>query len=126
MKIDDSKDIKAVKFYDKIYTFQDIYQKDSVNTENPLDLLNFILSNNLSFPKFSIALRILLTLPVSVATGKRSFSKLKLMNTYLRTSMSQDRVSLSLIAIENEICAELNIDTIISNFVNIKSRSIKL
>jgi hypothetical protein len=41
-----------------------------------LEVLKFITKMNFA-PNLSIALKILLTLPISVASGKRSFSKLK-------------------------------------------------
>lgn len=40
-------------------------------------------------PNVSFALRILLTFPVSVASVKRSFSELKLMKIYIRSTMLQ-------------------------------------
>ncbi|CAN7950727.1 unnamed protein product, partial [Ixodes pacificus] len=40
-----------------------------------------------SYPNTCIALRILLTIPLSVASAERSFSKLKLIKTYLRSTM---------------------------------------
>ncbi|CAN7947913.1 unnamed protein product [Ixodes pacificus] len=51
----------------------------------PPDVLQFMLDNHLrdNFPNTWVLLRILLTLPVSVATAERSFSKLKLIKTYL-------------------------------------------
>ncbi|CAN8001781.1 unnamed protein product, partial [Ixodes hexagonus] len=56
----------------------------------PRDVLQFILDTHLrdNFPYTWVALRILLTLPVSVATAERSFSKLKLIKTYLRSAMA--------------------------------------
>ncbi|KAI9555023.1 hypothetical protein GHT06_020317 [Daphnia sinensis] len=44
------------------------------------------------YPNTVIALRILLTLPVSVAQGERSFSKLRLIKTYLRSLMGQEKL----------------------------------
>jgi len=48
--------------------------------EKPQDILRHIVASNAAddFPNFSTALRILLTIPVTVASGERSFSKLKL------------------------------------------------
>jgi hypothetical protein len=40
-----------------------------------------------------IAIRIFLTLPVTVAEADRSFSELKLIKTYLRSTMLQERLS---------------------------------
>nr|XP_047141523.1 uncharacterized protein LOC105843744 [Hydra vulgaris] len=55
----------------------------------PWDVLNYLYQNSLIslYPNTVVALRILLTLPVSVASGERSFSKLKLIKNYLRSSI---------------------------------------
>jgi hypothetical protein len=42
------------------------------------------------YPNVSIAYRILFTVPVTVASAERSFSKLKLLKNYLRSTMSQE------------------------------------
>jgi hypothetical protein len=46
-----------------------------------------------SYPNISITYRILYTVPVTVASAERSFSKLKLLKNYLRSTMSQDRLN---------------------------------
>ena len=58
----------------------------------PLDLLNKIstLKLNSLFPNVCIALRMFLTLPVTVATGERSFSKLKIIKNKMRNSTGQE------------------------------------
>ena len=45
------------------------------------------------YPNISIAYRILFTVLVTVASAKRSFSKLKLLKNYLRSTMSQERLN---------------------------------
>ncbi|KAK0140222.1 hypothetical protein N1851_022876 [Merluccius polli] len=45
------------------------------------------------YPNFWTALRIALTLPVTVAQAERSFTKLKLIKAYLRSTMSQERLT---------------------------------
>jgi len=56
-----------------------------------------------------IALRILLTIPVTVASGERSFSKLKLIKTYVRSTMGDERLSsLAILSIENDIAENLD------------------
>ena len=53
------------------------------------------------FADIVTALLLLLTLPVTVATAERSFSKLKIIKNYLRNTMGQTRLrGLSLLAIE--------------------------
>ena len=64
-----------------------------------------------TLPNIVIALRLFLTLTVSVATAERSFSKLKLIKSYLRSSMLQDRLfNLSLISIEHETVEKIDFD----------------
>jgi len=45
----------------------------------------------ISFPNTYVAYRIMLTIPVSVASVEMSFSKLKIIKTYLRSTMFQQR-----------------------------------
>ncbi|KAK2704576.1 hypothetical protein QYM36_016838 [Artemia franciscana] len=61
---------------------------------HPEDVLNFIISNYLKdcASNLSGAFRILLTLHVFVASGKRSFSKLKYIKTYIRSTAMQERL----------------------------------
>ncbi|KAJ0439325.1 putative HAT dimerization domain-containing protein [Helianthus annuus] len=68
-------------------------------------------------PEACIAYRILLTIPVTVASAERSFLKLKLLKSYLRSSMSQERLSgLAMIAIENEVLDDINCEKLIHQF----------
>ena len=63
-----------------------------------LDLLNALAEYKLEniFSNLSISLRIFLTAPATVASAERSFSKLKLIKNYLRSTMGQDRLNLTL------------------------------
>jgi len=63
------------------------------------------------------------TLPVTVPSAERSFSKLKLIKSYLRSSIAQDRLdSLALISIENEAARQLDLDELVNKFANNKAR----
>lgn len=91
-------------------------------------IIQFIYSNDLItvYPNFTVALRILLTLPVSVASAERSFSKLKIIKNYLRSRMVQDRLSnLALISIESDILDQLDIHDIIKKFSQMKARKVE-
>jgi len=91
----------------------------------PLELLRFISEKDRSsvFPNYSIALRIFLTIPVTVASGERSFSKLKIIKNYLRSAMSQDRLNeLAILSIENLEARELDLKDVIKCFAEKKAR----
>ena len=76
------------------------------------------------YPNVYIALRILLTCPVTVASAERSLSKLKLIKTFNRTSMTDSRLSsLAMLSIENDCARSLDYDNVITAFANKKVRS---
>jgi hypothetical protein len=76
------------------------------------------------YPNASIAYRILFTIPVIVASAERSFSKLKLLKNYLRSTMSQEGLNgLATLCIEKRLLDEININTIINDFASRNVRS---
>uniref|UniRef100_A0A667XPW6 TTF-type domain-containing protein n=1 Tax=Myripristis murdjan TaxID=586833 RepID=A0A667XPW6_9TELE len=90
-----------------------------------MEMLTFLHDNNLQevYPNLWVALRISLTLPVTVASAERSFSKLKLIKTYLRSTMGQERLSgLAVISINAEVAHSLSYDDLISDFASRKCR----
>lgn len=89
------------------------------------ELLSFLCEKNLEelYPNLWIALRIAVTLPVTVASSERSFSKLKLIKSYLRSSMSQERLSgLAIMSINHDVGKHLSYDDIIDDFASRKCR----
>lgn len=77
------------------------------------------------YPNLNTAFRIFLTLPVTVASCERSFSKLKLIKNYLRTTMKQDRLTnLAILSIEKSMAKHVDFNSIINKFANMKSRRI--
>ena len=71
------------------------------------------------YPNISIAYRILFTVPVTVASAERSFSKLKLLKNYLRSTMSQERLNgLATLCIEKKLLDEIDINSIINDFAS--------
>ena len=62
---------------------------------------------------------------VTNCSAERSFSKLKLIENPLRTSMTQGRlVNLAIMSIESDILREIDFTAIISDFAVAKSRKV--
>ena len=69
----------------------------------------------------------MLTIPITVASAEKSFSKLKIIKYYLRSIMSQERLSgLAILSIEKELLEEIDYTKIINNFASQKARKIDL
>lgn len=74
-------------------------------------------------PDLTTALQLYLTLPVTTATAERSFSKLKLIKSYLRSTMTQMRLSdLAILSIEHEETQKINISEVVEQFLTLKKR----
>lgn len=89
------------------------------------EFLSFIVKWDFSdsLPSLSLAMRIYLTICVSVASCERSFSKLKLIKTYLRSTMSQNRLTnLAILSIEKEHTKNIDFNDLIETFSAIKAR----
>jgi hypothetical protein len=85
-------------------------------------ILEFVMAAD-CYPNVSVAYRILLTIPVTVASAERSFSKLKLLKNYLRSTMSQERLNgLAMCCIEKDILDSINLDTVLNDFASRKAR----
>jgi hypothetical protein len=76
-----------------------------------------------ALPNLWIASRILLTIPVTVAACEHSFSKLEVIKTYLRSSISNERLnSLVLLSIKNATAQKVDILESIKRFADMKAR----
>ena len=85
----------------------------------------FLVENNLEavFPNTLTVYRIYLSLMISNCSGERSFSKLKLIKSQLRSSMAQNRLnSLTLLSVENELLRNIDLSLLINDFALKKSR----
>ncbi|CAA7027641.1 unnamed protein product [Microthlaspi erraticum] len=90
------------------------------------EMLEFLKRMNGCYPNTWIAYRILLTIPISVACAERSFSKLKLIKNYLRSTMSQERLNgLSMISIEQDLAEKLDYSKLTDDFASKKARRVK-
>ena len=113
--------IDGLNLFSELKILKEVLQ---INENSPINVLNYIKRLE-SFPNACITFRILLTIHVTVAATERSFSKLKLIKSYLRSTMSQKRLSrLTIFSIEKEMLAKLESKILISNFASQKARKI--
>ena len=91
------------------------------------DLLVFLEKHNLSaqFENIVTLLKLALTLPVSSAHDERAFSCLKRVKTYLRSTMTENRLSnLACISINRESVSDISIRELQKPFLSEKTRRI--
>jgi hypothetical protein len=107
------RDIDGADLWVELIFIQDMLEKSM----GPLDILKF-LEKRPYLAVANIAYSILLTIPVTVASAKRSFSKLKLLKSYMCSTMTQERLSgLTTIALESEILEKINYNDMIEDFI---------
>ena len=78
-----------------------------------------ILSSVGSVLHLTTACALFTVLPVTVSSAERSFSKLKIIKTYLRSTISHERLDgLALLATDNKAAKQLNTDDLLDSFAN--------
>jgi len=121
-----SLDIDGLALFDELKTLHNISIIPE-DIDSLLELFRFLHVNCLHevSPNVSVDLRVVLTILVAVALGERSFSKLKLIKTFLRSSIKEDRLnSLALLSIENVVASELDYSSLITKFAEMKARTV--
>lgn len=111
------REVKGLRYYGK--------SDETLEKRDFLEFLSWIVEWDVMdrFPNLVILLKIFLTLPVSVASCERSFSKLKLIKNYLRSSMSDERLcGLAMLSIEHELASSLDFSEILEEFASKKAR----
>lgn len=113
------------EFTDEFLLFSQMFgDSKSVSDKIKLQIDNKLVA---SFPNVNIAFRIYLSIIGTNSEGERSFSKLKLIKNYLRSTMGQVRLSsLALLSIENEVMREMTFEDVILDFANNKSRKVNV
>jgi hypothetical protein len=119
LKHDIDYDLDGLDLFSELKVLKEILQ---IEESAPIDILNYIKRFD-SFPNACIAYRILLTIHVTIASAENSFSKLKLIKSYLRSTMSQERLNgLAILSIEKKMLENLEYKNLISNFASQKVR----
>ena len=92
------------------------------NLMSAYEILQFVTAVD-CYPNVSVAYRILLTLPVTVASAERSLSKLKLLKNCLRSSMLQDRLNgLATCCIEKDVLDNIDLEIVLNDFASRNTR----
>jgi hypothetical protein len=108
-------DIDANDLYMELGFLQDFIPQENMD---PVGILDFLKQHDY-FPNAAIAYRVLLTIPVTVASAERSFSKLKLLKSYLRSTMKQERLNaLAIITLECDMLEKIDYESIIEDFIS--------
>jgi len=119
---DGKSDVDANELYVELKFLQDFIPKENMG---PVEILKFLKRHD-CFPNASIAYRVLLTIPVTVASVERSFSKLKLLKSYLRSTMTQQRLNdLATIALESGLLEKIDYEHIIEDFISRNTKRMK-
>ncbi|KAK9076784.1 hypothetical protein SSX86_005118 [Deinandra increscens subsp. villosa] len=113
LKYGENSDIDADELFLELKLFETFLPR---HITSPFDALAHLQHDNF-FPNALIAYRIMLTVPVTVASAERSFSKLKLLKSYLRSTMTQERLNgLAILSIEDDILENVDYEVLVEKF----------
>jgi hypothetical protein len=105
-----------------------IYKREEFrNAKGAIPILKLFLKNNLqdTFQESTKLLKIVVTIPMSTSEAERCFSTLKRIKTFLRNTMTQDRLSaLAMLSIEKRLVRKMQDfnQRVIEKFASQKNR----
>ena len=77
------------------------------------------------YPRASLLYQFVLTLPITVASNERSFSKLKLIKNYLRSTMTNERLFYLIIcSLEYDLLDQIDVEKLVNDWTKMKDRRI--
>lgn len=112
-------------FENECVHFQSLLKTIKNPPANIINMCKFIKEKNIEsiFPYVYVALRMFLCTPASNCSTERSFSTLRRIKSYLRSTMSSERLnSLAILNIESSITKTIDYDDIIKSFASKQSR----
>ena len=91
--------------------------KEPQQLTSVIEFLCFLAPYKAAFDCLYKLLLITVTLPVTSPSCERSFSKIKLVKTFLRNSMTSDRLSnIALLSIESKRAESIDMDSFVDEF----------
>ncbi|KAL4121241.1 hypothetical protein QTP88_013793 [Uroleucon formosanum] len=122
-------DVEQEKLILEYKSFCSIYNQLIAEIKNKKvfdnNMLKFMIENDMisSYPNLSTLYKIYYTLSISSATAERSFSRLKLIKTYLRSTIAEDSLSnLVVLSIERNVAEDMDYNNVIETFAKMKKR----
>lgn len=114
-------DIDSKYFQDELEQFLFFLDEDDKQSIN--SIYKKAVDMKATFPNVEIVLKILLTMPISNASGERSFSCLKRVKNHLRNSITEERLnSTAILHIESGLLKIIDCNDIINKFASQKAR----
>uniref|UniRef100_A0A6P7GT49 52 kDa repressor of the inhibitor of the protein kinase-like n=1 Tax=Diabrotica virgifera virgifera TaxID=50390 RepID=A0A6P7GT49_DIAVI len=78
-------------------------------------------------PNEQVLLQLLCTLPVTTSTAERTFSALRRMKTYLRTTMTEERLNgLALLHVHQDLSSALDAEEVLDVYARKHKRKLSL
>jgi len=96
--------------------------RSSIESQIDFDKIKEMVQSEI-YPNLYTLLKVALSIPVSSATCERSFSTMRRIKNWLRTSMDQERFSsLAIINIEREVSNQLKAEDILIEYAKTNKR----
>ena len=92
-----------------------------------LEAAKWFVAKSHIYLNLSKAYRLALAVPISVASNERSFSKLNLIECYIRSTMKEERLDyLMVAACSSDVLDRLGLDEVADSWSILKTRRIKI
>jgi hypothetical protein len=115
-------DLDADRLQLHVGMFHDVMLQKHEQVNNIGDIVNVLKNDSTTrqlLPELTKAVRLILTLPVTTCTAERSFSGLRRLKTYLRSTMTQGRLNNIALLNFHKSCVEtIDVDMMIDEFVS--------
>lgn len=120
LKHDDISDINGSDLFSELHHLREVIPQEA---KRAIQILNYLKDMAACYPNAWVAYRVLLTIPVTVASAERTFSKLKLIKSYFRST--KERLNgLTMLSIEKDLIEKLNYESLISTFAAKNARRV--